>query len=71
MLLFGGGIRGGQVYGSSDKIGAYPESDPVSPADLTATIYHLLGLEPEHEILDQNDRPMRLSEGKALTSLMI
>ena len=71
VLLFGGGIRGGQVYGSSDKIGAYPESDPVSPADLTATIYHLLGLEPEHEILDQNDRPMRLSEGKALTSLMI
>ena len=71
MLLFGGGIKGGQIYGASDKIGAYPESDPVSPADLTATIYHLLGLDPEHEILDQNDRPMRLSEGVPLTSLMI
>ncbi|MAV36014.1 MAG: hypothetical protein CMJ59_11180 [Planctomycetaceae bacterium] len=71
VLLFGGGIKGGQIYGASDKIGAYPESDPVSPADLTATIYHLLGLDPEHEILDQNDRPMRLSEGVPLTSLMI
>ena len=66
----GGGIRGGQVYGSSDKTGAYPGSYPVSPADLTATIYHCLGVDPHTEILDQNDRPMRLSEGSPLTALL-
>jgi len=70
VMLFGGGIRGGQVYGQSDKIGGYPESDPVSPADLTATIYHCLGVDPHTEILDQNDRPMRLSEGKPISALV-
>jgi hypothetical protein len=70
VMLFGGGIRGGQIYGSSDKIAAYPESDPVAPADLMATIYHCLGVNPHTEILDQNDRPMRLSEGKLLSALI-
>ena len=45
-LLAGGGIRGGQVYGSSDKIAAYPKDNPVSPEDFLATIYHALGLDP-------------------------
>ena len=70
VMLFGGGIRGGQVYGSSDKIGGYPGSDPVSPADLTATIYHCLGVEPHTEVLDQNDRPMWLSEGHPIEALI-
>jgi len=70
VMLLGGGIRGGQVYGTSDKIGGYPESDPVSPADLTATIYHCLGVDPHREILDQNDRPMRLSEGQPIRALI-
>jgi hypothetical protein len=70
VMLFGGGIRGGQVYGRSDRIGGYPETDPVSPADLTATIYHCLGVDPRTEILDQNDRPMRLSEGQPVAALI-
>ena len=70
VMLLGGGIRGGQVYGTSDKIGGYPESDPVSPADLTATIYHCLGVDPHREILDRNDRPMRLSEGQPIRALI-
>lgn len=69
VMMLGGGIRGGQVYGSSDKIGGYPASDPVSPADLTATIYHCLGVDPETIILDQNDRPMSLSEGKPIAAI--
>ena len=71
VLLFGAGIRRGEVYGSSDKIGAYPGSDPVAPADLMATIYHCLGVDPHLEVLDQNERPMRLSEGKVVESVLI
>ena len=70
VLLFGGGIRGGQVYGSSDRIGAYPADKPVSPADLTATIYHCLGVDPHTEILDVNARPMRMSEGQPVSALL-
>ncbi len=70
VMLLGGGIRGGQVYGSSDRIGGYPASDPVSPADLTATMYHCLGMDPHTEIHDQNDRPMRLSEGEPIADLI-
>jgi uncharacterized protein (DUF1501 family) len=43
VVLAGGGVRGGQVHGRSDRLAAYPAADPVSPADLTATVYHVLG----------------------------
>ena len=43
-ILAGGGIRGGAVYGESDKIGAYVKDRPVRPQDLGATIYHALGV---------------------------
>jgi hypothetical protein len=68
-VLAGGGIKGGKVYGSSDKIGAFPKDDPVSPEDLLATMYHALGLEPEMQISDREGRPHRLCEGKAITEL--
>jgi hypothetical protein len=50
-VLAGGGIRGGQVYGSSDRHAAFPASNPVAPVDLVATVYHLLGV-PEQQTLD-------------------
>jgi hypothetical protein len=46
-MLAGGGIRGGTVYGASDKIGAYVDSTPVSPEDFGATLFHALGIPPE------------------------
>jgi hypothetical protein len=49
----GGVIRGGQVYGPSDKIAAYPNDNLVSPEDLLATIYQAMGLEPNQEISDR------------------
>jgi uncharacterized protein (DUF1501 family) len=61
-LLAGGGIRGGQVYGASDKIAAYPKENPVSPDDYLATIYHALGLPPETEVPDREGRPHRIVE---------
>jgi Protein of unknown function (DUF1501) len=62
-ILAGGGIRGGQVYGSSDKIAAYPKDSPVSPEDFLATIYHAMGLDPEAEVPDREGRPHRIVDG--------
>jgi arylsulfatase A-like enzyme len=68
-VLAGGGIRGGQVFGASDKIGAYPKDNPVSPEDLLATIYHAMGLAPEAEIADREGKPHRLCDGRPLREL--
>jgi hypothetical protein len=70
VLLAGGGIRGGQVYGSSDRIGAYPASDPVDPVDVHATVYHCMGLDPEERIVDQLRRPYPISTGRVLAPLV-
>jgi hypothetical protein len=70
VLLAGGGIRGGQVYGSSDRIGAYPASDPVDPVDIHATIYHCMGLGPEHTMYDHLRRPFPISAGRVLAPLV-
>jgi hypothetical protein len=69
VVLAGGGIRGGAVYGTSDRLGAYPDADPVTPGDLAATIYWRLGLDPATEIHDGSGRPYRLAEGEPLRSL--
>jgi len=69
VLLAGGGVQGGAVYGASDKIGAYPAADPVTPADLAATIYWRFGLNPATEIRDQTGRPYRLAEGEPIRKL--
>lgn len=49
-LLAGGGIRGGQVIGASDRLGAEPADRPVSPAEITATVYHSLGIDPRRRL---------------------
>ena len=69
LIQAGGGIRGGQIYGASDAIGAFPASDPVSPRDVLATVYRALGINHHSEIHDQLDRPWRLTEGHPLTTL--
>jgi len=69
MILAGGGIRGGQVYGSSDRIGAYPETDPVTPADLAATIFWRFGIDPGTDIIDTGGRPHRISTGQPMERL--
>ena len=68
-LLAGGGIRGGQVWGSSDRHGAFPRSQPVDPVDLHATVYHALGLDPETIIHDGLGRPLAISTGTAIRGL--
>jgi len=68
VVLAGGGIRGG-VYGTSDRIGAFPADDPVSPGDLAATLFWRFGLDPETLIYDLKGRPYPLATGKPLQKL--
>ena len=62
-LLTGGGVKSGMVYGSTDKIGAYPANQPVHPADLVATIYRLLGIDPHLIVHDRLGRPHEIARG--------
>lgn len=68
--LAGGGIRGGQVYGQSDSKGAYVAANPVSPADLLATMWHCLGIDPGLELSDRLGRPFALSTGSVVEGLL-
>src|SRR5262249_16434181 len=70
VVLAGGGVRGGQVYGSSDRGAAYPSTNPVSPADLVATIYHCLGIDPRTHIADQQGRPLVVGTGTPIRALL-
>jgi uncharacterized protein (DUF1501 family) len=66
VVLAGGGIAGGQVYGSSDKIGAFPASLPCTPADLHATIFTALGISPDVRVHDALGRERPLCDGRVL-----
>src|SRR5262249_12878804 len=68
-LLAGGGVRGGQVYGASDKQAAYVKDNPVSPEDILATHYSALGIAPDAEIRDRDGRPYRVTEGTPVEAL--
>jgi hypothetical protein len=70
-LLAGGGVRGGQVHGTSDKHAAYPESNPVDPADIQATLYHLMGMDPHGTLMYDNlARPLTISEGRVIEAIL-
>jgi hypothetical protein len=68
--LAGAGIAGGQVFGSSDRIGAFPANDPIRPHDLTATILYLLGINPQGVFHDRNNRPHFVTQGEPLGRLL-
>jgi len=70
VLLAGAGVPGGAVYGSSDRLAAYPASNPVTPQDLSATMYHLLGIDPHLTVRDPQGRPYALSTGDPVWDLM-
>ena len=61
VALAGGGVRGGQVIGSSNKLAEYPSDRPVTPADLSATIFTLLGVDPAHLLHTSDGRPVRVA----------
>ncbi len=70
VLLAGGGVPGGQVYGASDKIAAYPARDPVRPEDLAATMYHLLGVDTEIQLTNFEGRKQAISNGEVVYGLL-
>jgi hypothetical protein len=71
MVLAGGGIRGGQLVGESDRTGAYPKERPVAPADVHATVFTALGYDP-HAVtyLSPEGRPFPLSDGEPMRGLL-
>lgn len=71
MILAGGGIRGGQYVGESDKTGAYPWARPLVPADIHATVFTALGYDPHSIFYQQTDgRPVPLSGGEPIREVL-
>ncbi len=70
VALAGGGIRGGQVHGASDKIGGHPKEGRVPPQDLLATVFHCLGYQPDTEVHDTLGRPLPLSRGQVIHQIL-
>ncbi len=70
VLLAGGGVRGGQVYGETNAIGAFVKDKPVSPADLSATILAHLGVDYTRSYHDEFQQvPQQLSPGRVIRDL--
>lgn len=66
VVMAGGGVPGGQVIGASDRVGESPSENPISPSDLARTIYALLGIDPEHELMTSDGRPVPVNQGGKL-----
>lgn len=71
VMLAGGGIKGGQIYGTSNSTASEPESDPVSPQDLATTMYHQLGIVADKELMAPGDRPIEIVDGGKLIRPLI
>lgn len=69
ILMAGGGIRGGQTYGASDKHAAHVKDFPVKPDDIAATLYEALAIPHELMLQDQTGRPRRITDGEPITAL--
>lgn len=70
LALAGAGIQPGAVYGASDQSAAYPTDKPHDPRDMAATIYHLLGVDPNTVIRDSTARPHQLVIGKPIEGIL-
>lgn len=69
IAMAGTGVTPGSIHGSSDKIGAYPSLNPVTPADVMATIFHSLGIDPAGHYQDNTNRPVPITSGKPIREL--
>ena len=71
VLLAGGGVKKGHIYGKSGPLGEDPSEDPVSPHDITATLYTLMGVPPETELADREGRPVQVGcRGQVIRGVM-
>ena len=69
-VMAGGGIRGGAIYGKSDKHAAFPAADPVLPIDLFSTAYHLLGVPADQTVEDTAARPHFVRPGRVIREIL-
>ncbi|HAA51222.1 MAG TPA: hypothetical protein DCE43_16010, partial [Planctomycetaceae bacterium] len=70
VVMAGGGVPGGQVFGATDDQAAYPTAEKVTQDDIAATIYHLLGLEAETRVRDRLNRPHAIALGEPIHKLI-
>ena len=63
-------MKRGFVHGESDKHGKFPAKNPVRPDDLAATMYHLLGIDPQTEIRNPQNRPIMIAEGSVVSDVV-
>jgi hypothetical protein len=71
VVLAGGGFRGGYAHGTTDANGMAPATEPVTPDDVSATVFHCLGINPQHELTTSTGRPMQLfREGRVVQKLL-
>jgi uncharacterized protein (DUF1501 family) len=66
VMLAGGGIKGGTMYGTSNATASEPDTDAVGPEDLATTIYHQLGIVADKELMSPGDRPIEICDGGKL-----
>ncbi len=69
IMLAGAGVASGHIVGASDRIAAYPENTPITPADVTASMFASLGIDPAGHYLDPTGRPLPLVDGQAVAEL--
>ncbi len=70
VMFAGGGLPAGTIFGSSDRHAAYPASDPVTPEDIAATIYQIMGIPVDTFLKDPLDRPLALTTGTPIKALL-
>ena len=71
IVMAGGGVKKGLVYGASDSLGGEPEENAVTVEDFAATVYHQIGINPDKRIMAPGDRPVVLVKGgKVLESIV-
>jgi hypothetical protein len=71
VMLAGGGIKGGMIYGTSNATASEPEDDAVGPEDLATTIYHQLGIVADKELMAPGNRPIEICDGGKLIKGLI
>jgi hypothetical protein len=70
LLMAGGGLKRGFVYGASDSAAAYPKDNPCSPDDIAATMLHCMGIDPATELHNRENQPIPASRGTPIMPLL-
>jgi hypothetical protein len=71
VMLAGGGIKGGLVYGSSNSTASEPDNDPIGPEDLATTVYNQLGIVADKELMSPGDRPIEICDGGKVVKALL